>query len=800
MHFLRRALFLIVLFASAVLAWAGVSYDESAVFAFNTRDDFSGLAAESAVFAFDTRLIDGLSAAATSGTFSFNTRSLNFSGSVRTLAGVPVSGATITLQRSGTVFWQGTSGVNGAFSPSVAPSNYTAVVAKAGFRTLIQNVAGSAGGAGTLDFFLAELPVASQPIDTNRVPPLGTTASGSVLKVYVGESFVTNGTLFPDRMTIVLCHGWTGNPADWALDMAQLITARLAPAQPPNIVVWDWHDAAAGNFLSIAGKIDTAAKEGRSLGEALQQALGAGYSQHVHFIGHSLGTIVNRYACDYLHASFPPVERGSMNCPAPWIKTQTTPHVTLLDEAEIANVGGTELVTSTLVSSIFAGVPEGVATAAKNWKSPIPKDALWVDNYISLVGIQHEAAVNVCLLHAAQTNLNPRAAHAYSHQWYRQSVLPPAGVPDPAVGFARAFEKALTFPPMGNGMSLGSLWIENTATANPLDLALDTTPDFGECSRRLAAAYAIQIDRRVREKVDVIAGQVVQGGEAVANALVEDTNTYIVQPLDATGRAVMSGYLAGIETAGDIGGTVIYKTGQVITATKEKVGNLIDATQDHLTNAVDSIQADTLQVGSVTIPLLRIRLLTQAAPAPLVARRNPAANALGQPAYAWMTLHVPANAGFLAFDFTVTGQPNEDRIVCAINDANVFNLPAKFAPDGVPSSSDLIDVSAFAGQDIELFFGLAGGTSTNCEAAIDGIRFITIPQPKLALTTTPGGAIAIKWPAAASGWVLESTDSLVLPNWQTVPTNNGVFVDSGVATLEQPSAGAQKFYRLRRNP
>ena len=54
----RRALFTALLLASAMLARAGVSYDESAVFAFDTREDFSGLAAESATFAFDTRAVD----------------------------------------------------------------------------------------------------------------------------------------------------------------------------------------------------------------------------------------------------------------------------------------------------------------------------------------------------------------------------------------------------------------------------------------------------------------------------------------------------------------------------------------------------------------------------------------------------------------------------------------------------------------------------------------------------------------------------------------------------------------------
>jgi len=774
-------------------------FAESAAFALDTRSSNSTHYNESAVFAFDTRAADGLSGLGVSGTFPFNTRSLDYFGTVRTLAGVPLAGASIKFQRYGTIFWQGTSAANGTFSPSIAAANYTVIVENAGYRTFIRNAAGAAGGTGSLDFYLAALDQPPPANEVNRVPPLsalGTTATGSQLKAYVGGSFTANATLHPDRMTIVLCHGWMSDPDEWALQMAGLIAARHILPEMPNIVVWDWEDAAAGNVFSIVGKVDVAGKEGLSLGASLQEALGVGYAQRVHFIGHSLGTIVNRYACDYVHASFPAASRDSMNSPTPWSAAQTIPHVTLLDEAELASAAGTKVVTSTLITSALAGVPQGLAAGARNWKSPIPKDAVWVDNYISAVGFQHAAAVNVVLLHAAETTPNPVAAHSYAHQWYRQSIVPSVGVPDPAVGFARTFERALFFPPTGNGMTSGSLWVEDTTTTDPLDLFLDPNPLPGKASAYLAATYTAQWGSSVKEGATVVAGALVQAGQAAAIALGTAVDNAIIRPLDATGRAVMAGYLASIETAGSIGGTVIFKSGQVITETREKAGRLIDATQDFLSNPTDHIVPDSVQLGPITIPFLRIRLTTQAAPAPAGAPSLLAANPAGQPAYAWMTVHVPANAGFLAFDFTVTGNPAEDCIVCAINDQNVFNLPAKFAPDGVPSSTDLIDVSAFAGQDIELFFGLTGATSIGCEAAIDGIRFITLPTPKVGITTA-GANVAVKWPAAASGWVLESSDTLAPNSWQPVPMT-GVTVESGVATVEQPVVGPKKFYRLRR--
>ena len=84
------------LLCAVLTAQAGVSVDESAVFAFDTRDNLAGLAAESAVFAFDTRLPDGLSGAAVSSSFAFDTRGVTappllVAGILRTASGLPVA-------------------------------------------------------------------------------------------------------------------------------------------------------------------------------------------------------------------------------------------------------------------------------------------------------------------------------------------------------------------------------------------------------------------------------------------------------------------------------------------------------------------------------------------------------------------------------------------------------------------------------------------------------------------------------------------------------------------------------------
>ena len=80
MSSLRRILILAVLLVGAVSGRAGVSYEVSPAFAFDTRDYLGGLATESTTFAFDTRASDGLSGSRTSGIFGFDTRSVVATG------------------------------------------------------------------------------------------------------------------------------------------------------------------------------------------------------------------------------------------------------------------------------------------------------------------------------------------------------------------------------------------------------------------------------------------------------------------------------------------------------------------------------------------------------------------------------------------------------------------------------------------------------------------------------------------------------------------------------------------------
>lgn len=108
----------------------------------------------------------------------------------------------------------------------------------------------------------------------------------------------------------------------------------------------------------------------------------------------------------------------------------------------------------------------------------------------------------------------------------------------------------------------------------------------------------------------------------------------------------------------------------------------------------------------------------------------------------------------------------------------------------------MMNISAWAGQEAELMFGLASGTSTAAELLVDGLRLITVPPPVLTVEKD-GGNIALRWPASASGWSLEVSDTLTIGSWQPEPTPI-IEVENGDLIVTKPPDRARRFYRLRR--
>jgi hypothetical protein len=746
----------------------------------------------SAAFDLNTRFATGPEVSAVSTAFPLDTRAgagevVGFQiGVTNAAAGGYLPGTLVKLKWGTQILSQGLTAADGRYVVGGLPrQSYTLVVHKTGYATRVLTIAPP--GAGLTSAFNVALqpdpvPPPLQPVNLTppasafravRPPdPLDPIAPRLLVYDPLTRDFSSTATMNTGRMTIVMAHGWKPFASMDALEWARLIARAVQDAlvtNLPNMAVWDWNHQAN----ALTPPVDEAVAQGLYCGRTLLTTLGGGYAQHVHFIGHSLGTLVCKGACDYVHGD---MARASANpvLPPPWDDAVTRPHVTLLDEAEVASIFGTNVITSVRIGWTVAGwnggILAGINAARKDWKSPIPVSAAWVDNYISMVGLQHDEAVNICLTRPALEFRNPVAAHAYAYEWYRNSV--PAAAQPPALGWRRSQEAGALFPPAGAGMEPGALWYEATAPPPQQLLLREAAAGSHDCQVFILGTYALTATGRL---ADAALGPL---DEAAA--------------IGARGAALTGRYVSNAAV------TLWRTAGTVRTEVSEKLGLGWDAFLDGAQDIADRILPDAnaaqdYSLGSFTT--LRLKNTPPAPDARVARNGNGNGNGVTQPR-AWLTLTLPPDAGLMAFDFKVTGDPADDCVDCAINDQNLFSLPLALVPDATNVSTDLIDVSAYAGQQVEIMFALAGGTSTDAELGIDGLRLITLPPPVLTAEAL-GNQFTLRWPAAATGWGLEASDTLAAGTWQPVSTASAS-VTNGEILLPQVQDRPRKFYRLRR--
>jgi uncharacterized repeat protein (TIGR03803 family) len=164
-----------------------------------------------------------------------------------------------------------------------------------GYLVIVTNTYGSVTSAVAQLTVFTNLVVAqtNEPPPPPGKPTIPTDATH--FKVFTNGGFVTGIGLNPSKSTIVLTHGWNDSSTIWPLEMANFIKVELG-SSTPNIVAWDWTAVAAEPLPTAT--LNTQG-QGYALGENLTNALGANYSQRIHFIGHSLGTLVNARAANF---------------------------------------------------------------------------------------------------------------------------------------------------------------------------------------------------------------------------------------------------------------------------------------------------------------------------------------------------------------------------------------------------------------------------------------------------------------------------------------------------------------------
>ena len=576
------------------------------------------------------------------------------------------------------------------------------------YSVVVSNPYGSKTSAGAQLTVLTPLIL----VETSLVPTVAMSTpavlvscptSPSQLKTYVGGSFTSGGTLAPGKMTIVLTHGWIpvpfpGGIGDWPTKMARTLVSHGVDA---NIVAWDW-DCAARSFPC---KPDKAAGQtqiqGPALGQALSAALGANYSGEIHFIGSSLGTLLNASAANYLHS------HGFG-----WKNT----HMTLFDEAEIA--------TDTGCFQMFAYALYWSPSGTQDYRQPLPAQFFWADNYVSLVGRLQPKAANVIL-----TNGLPSSApglpsfiaaakdfHAYPISWYSNTIVSPNGL---LMGFHWSFEEG----GFVGAPAAGTVYVQAFNTSD-LDL----------------------VERTYKEGNDLLNQRFHNYHTTVAMLLAE---------------AVAPGLRVGVVS------------GQAIYTLPDQVNMSID-----------------LRTSAAVGPLSPNRPPHQPDPGP------GDASVTNVPAYAWIPITIPSNAVSMSFDFLLQGDGQSDSFAAALNGTNVLSVAANLIQTNVTLNSGSIDVSQYSGQQVELFLGIVGGTSTNASITVTNLQFLGFMPPSLQAQLS-GNNLVVTWPISKDGYALETSSSLTGTNSWAPVTNVPAIVDFQNAVTNQVSAGS-RFYRLRK--
>ncbi len=693
----------------------------------------------------------------------YDTSPLTLRGRVVDASGAPLAGANISVTFGNLPVAATSTDATGNYTFSLGAGLY-ALTATASGHAQSSRVLTLSAGTGTQNFQLATLPATPglNPVTRSPAvfafPPIG--SLGEQLKIFNGSVFTNiTPTHSPSasKMTIVLTHGWipqalryevsNAGIEGWPTTIANAMQAQGVTINVANILAWDWRYAAQGTLPpeeNIPG-------EGVLLGQSLQTVLGSSYAQPVHFMGHSLGALVDAAAANYLHGDRTAQQSVSAT---PWVAANT--HMTLFDQAEISRIVSAQVLFDGLTLDL--GSPSEVLKYAsktlQGWKPSLPVQYEWADNYISQVGFYLPNTLNVALQKAeGYAGIQFWQAHSYPMTWYNLSIASPTDPLNP-LGFKRSYEYTqlpgvtLPFPPSIAELSPGDAYHQTPLASD--QLALEPLP---------AQNYF-----------------------------------QLIVPLFGNGAdAVVQGVTGTIQIVGDVAAEVrdtAVQAGEQLVQGFNYVGNTALQGGQSLLNLYNSA-------------VLRLRLhTTPPSPSSLIAaRRGPipqgaegAGGSSNSPPMAWLPIQFPANANAMAFDFTVEGDPLDDQLVCGIGTNNLFSLEAKYIPTNAMSASRLIDVSAWAGTTNELFFGFLGGTSTNATLTIENIRFYSVAEPRLEITLS-GNTTLLTWPLTAGGYVPETTPMLTPPAWETITNAPVILADRYVLTNSW--SDQSRFFRLR---
>jgi hypothetical protein len=591
--------------------------------------------------------------------------------------------------------------------------------------------------------------------------------------------------------TVVLTHGWVFPPFwydginAWKPFAQQIFNVMRNSGHPITILGWHWPQGALG----LLPPEQKTTRQGQDLGNALYNALGSSYSGRIHFIGHSLGALVNASAANFLHGD----KYGNESVASPvwdWQKTE----LTLLDEAEIARFVSPKLLDKALkeAPTLAAGLatdPTGGASAmldlafsialdyAKDAlntrKSPLSMRYGWADNYVSFFGFNYDQIATVCLRKSLAVNLTfpsllsqyltdglgdvaalfdgVAGAHSYSLDWYSKTVTINNLMKPVHLGFYDSFEYSMVNPYSFPDSSLSkTFWEQDQSSVD--EFALLQVPSPPPLRLDCNCLGRVLVDATLRHF------------EFAGDALTA---------LPGAAKVVGNIYLDEARTTVDLWANTY---------------NYVEAKADQGYNKV-------VDLGSDTILRLTLKSSTLAPHSALRASATQSTLTEGTSAIV-LPVSIPVRALFVQFDYIVSGDINDDFLFFGINETTPVNFDGKFIPTNIVQTSQPFDVIGLAGTTNNIVFGLSGGTSTGCTVTIQGIRFL-LDDPALTIGQENGQPV-LSWPADAANWDLEMAETIPAGEW--VPTLSNPTLVGGSYRL-QPIVASRKtvFYRLRRN-
>lgn len=627
------------------------------------------------------------------------------------------------------------------------------------YSVVVQNGHGSVTSSEAVLLVYAAPPTPQPPppqtaLATEQLSPAQTAVPQSPtsqqLRVKAGAT-----TVDPAKATVVLTHGWASDSDKWPAEMAAVLQAKYGSQF--NIVAWDWRGNAS-TILSTAASRTVA--EGTTLGQALMDSLGPSYNRPVHFMGHSLGTLVNCAAADYIHGHKRP--RGDLRSSSEKYAATNT-HMTLFDEAELVTaVRGVHLLGDVYLAAVSDRYAADGAEQLRNfWSKVIPNDWAWIDNYISEVGLPHMEAANVLLWRKHYVNF-AIAPHGYAYEWYMDTVANPLSSD---MGHRWSFERGTMLQaPVAPRYYLQNLDVNGSEMkVTPISLLTAQSLSWGR-----PIAYPTL--------------KAAQGLNAAGKATLQALNFI------GSGIVQVAGNVSATigEALSSPGGTPVYLGTAGSTAAffaDTPAMNLNNLEANWGLNV--SMQAGAPQPQQLKAPL-RFEAMSEA-------QANESPNSV----YTIIPVEVPADALGVSFEYQIAGGETDEFMTMGVGDESNFTMETKFVEDGAWNGTPVIDVSDYAGQETRLVFALSGASAPPTGVlSIRNIQFYIPPPPELTLELN-GSDLSVLWPLWASGWTLEAATDLGPTSWQpeTEPPEDADYFHTMTFDISTMPKG---FFRLRK--